>query len=134
MARHWRGRVDLLRLALDRQHLSPTNGIACSTNDRLRRPAARRIMAGMALIIVFLCGIANFAAHRAVLESGHPLVVQMHHAGPWLRPPVTLGVEFLALLVALLLVTGGSTGWAWGYTLYTLASGWTAWAILNGRM
>lgn len=88
----------------------------------------------MALIIVFLCGIANFAAHRAVLESGHPLVLQMHGVGPWLRPPVTLGVEFLALLVALLLVAGGSVGWAWGYAVYTLASGWTAWAILSGRL
>ncbi|MXO70495.1 hypothetical protein [Alteraurantiacibacter buctensis] len=88
----------------------------------------------MALIVVFLCGIANFAAHRAVLESGHPLVAQMRRAAPWLRPPVTLGVEFLALLVALLLVSGGSPGWAWAYALYTLGSGWTAWAIMAGRM
>lgn len=88
----------------------------------------------MALIIVFLCGIANFAAHRAVLESGHPLVVQIHAVGPWLRPSVTLGVEFLALLVALLLAAGGSGAWAWAYAIYTLASGWTAWAILSGRM
>lgn len=88
----------------------------------------------MAVIIVFLCGIANFAAHRAVLESGHPLVAQMHRAGPWLRAPVTLGVEFLALLVALLLVAGGSAAWAWAYALYTLGSGWTAWAIRSGRL
>lgn len=91
-------------------------------------------MPRMAIVIVFLCGIANFAAHRAVLDSGHPLVRQMHAAGPWLRPGVTLGVEFVALLVALLLVAGGSPGWAWGYALYTLGSGWTAWAILSGRM
>ena len=91
-------------------------------------------MADMAIVIVFLCGIANFAAHRAVLESGHPLVRQMHRGGPWLRPRVTLAVEFVALLVAMLLVAGGSGGWAWAYALYTIASGWTAWAILTGRM
>lgn len=88
----------------------------------------------MALAIVFLCGICNFAAHRAVIASGHPLVRQMHRATVLLRPPVTLGVEFGALLVALLVVAQGSTDWAWAYVLYTLGSGWTAWALLTGRM
>lgn len=88
----------------------------------------------MAIAIVFLCGIINFAAHRAVIASGHPLVRQMQRATVLLRPPVTLGVEFGALLAALLVVAQGNTGWAWAYALYTLGSGWTAWALLTGRM
>ncbi|MEO5705453.1 MAG: hypothetical protein ABIT10_13665 [Alteraurantiacibacter sp.] len=88
----------------------------------------------MAIAIVFLCGVFNFAAHRAVIASGHPLVRQMHRATVLLRPPVTLGLEFGALLVALLVVAQGSPGWAWVYVLYTLGSGWTAWALLTGRM
>lgn len=92
------------------------------------------MMGGMAIVVVFLCGVFNFAAHRAVIASGHPLVQQMHRATVLLRPPVTLSVEFGALLVALLVVAQGSPGWAWVYVLYTLASGWSAWALLTGRM
>ena len=35
----------------------------------------------MALAFIFVLGIGNFALHKAVLESGHPLLGQM----PWLR-------------------------------------------------
>ncbi len=112
----------------------PTNRHARSTNDHLPPALPARMVRHMAIAIVFLCGIVNFAAHRAVVDSGHPLVAQMHRASALLRPLVTLGVEFGALLVALLLVAQGSTGWAWGYAIYTIASGGTAWAILSGRM
>jgi hypothetical protein len=92
------------------------------------------MVGGMMVFLVFLCGIVNFAAHRAVIASGHPMVRSMHRATLLLRPPVTLTVEFLALLVALLVVAQGSTGWAWAYGLYTIGSVWTAWALLTGRM
>ena len=29
------------------------------------------------VVMIFVLGIANFAMHKAVLESGHPLVGQM---------------------------------------------------------
>jgi len=31
----------------------------------------------MALLLVFLMGVANFATHRAVLESGHSILTQI---------------------------------------------------------
>lgn len=126
--------LDLRRAPLDQRRTGPTNRQARSTNDHLPPTTPAGMTGTMAIAIVFLCGIFNFAAHRAVISSGHPLVQQMHRATVLLRPPVTLAVEFGALLVALLVVAQGSTTWAWAYVLYTLASGWSAWMLLTGRM
>ena len=61
----------------------------------------------MALVIIFLLGIGNFALHKAVLESGHALLGQM----PWfvhmLGGRITLATEFLVLLAALALAGCG---------------------------
>lgn len=88
----------------------------------------------MAIIITFLFGVANFALHKAVLESRHPLLGQM----PWyfhmLSGRFSLGVEFLMLLGAMLLVANGSVAWAWGYAAYSLLNGVSAWLILTGRV
>ena len=88
----------------------------------------------VALVVVFLLGIGNFALHKAVLESGHPLLGQV----PWfvhlLGGRGTLVVEFLMLLAALLLVAQGSTGWGWGYLIYTALNGVAAWLILHRRL
>lgn len=88
----------------------------------------------MAILIMFLLGIANFAAHKAVLESGHPLLGQM----PWfvhlLGGRASFVVEFLMLLGAMLMVASGAVGWAWGYGVYTLLNGLSAWLILSGRV
>ncbi|MBW8784436.1 MAG: hypothetical protein JF593_07325 [Novosphingobium sp.] len=88
----------------------------------------------MALVFVFLLGIANFAMHKAVLVSGHPLLGRM----PWffhlLSGRFSLAVEFLMLFAAMLMVGQGSAGWAWFYFAYTIANGFSAWLILNHRM
>ena len=88
----------------------------------------------MAILFAFLCGIANFALHKAVLESGHPLLGQV----PWffhlLGGRFSMGVEFLMLLGAMLMVASGSVGWAVGYGVYTAANTLSAWMILSGRM
>ena len=61
----------------------------------------------MLLLLTFLLGVGNFAMHRAVLESGHPLLAQM----PWLFRPMggrlRLVVEFTMLLGTMLMVAGG---------------------------
>ena len=88
----------------------------------------------MAKLIVFLLGIANFAAHRAVLESGHPMVAQMQAASPLFRPKVTLSVEFAVLLVALAMAAGGLVWGAWLYAGYTLGNAATAWALVTRRI
>ncbi len=87
----------------------------------------------MALILTFLLGIGNFAMHKAVLESGHPLLSHL----PWyvhmLSGRVSLLVEFAMLLGAMLMVDSGAGGWAWGYGAYSMINGLSAWLILSGR-
>lgn len=87
----------------------------------------------MGIVILFLLGIGNFAMHKAVLESGHPMLRQM----PWfdmLGGKFSLFVEFFMLVGAMLMVDSGSGGWAWAYVAYSAVNGSAAWIILTGRM
>ena len=88
----------------------------------------------MLFVLIFLFGIANFAAHKAVLESGHPLVKRI----AWLRPgrfgPPSLALEFGVLLAALLFVAEGYGAMGWVYAIYSIANIGSAWALLTGRM
>lgn len=88
----------------------------------------------MALIAIFLMGIGNFALHKAVLASGHRLFGQIGFPAGGSAGRITLAVEFVVLLAVML---GAANGWpqlAWGYFLYTLANGLSAWLILTGRV
>lgn len=86
------------------------------------------------LVVVFCLGVVNFAAHKAVLESGHPILVQV----PWLFRSLggrlSLIVEFVMLLGAMIMAGAGSMGWTWVYALYTLLNGFSAWLIASGRV
>ena len=89
----------------------------------------------MALLLLFLLGVGNFALHKAVLESRHPLLGQ----APWfvhmLGGRVSLTSEFLILLAAMFLVANDySPWWGIGYLVYTLANGFSAWLILTRRV
>lgn len=86
-----------------------------------------------ALVLTFLLGVGNFALHRAVLESYHPLLGRMPFART-LGGRGTLMAEFLVLLGAMLLVGNGSTAWAWAYAGYTALNGVAAWLILTRRV
>ncbi|OZA92065.1 hypothetical protein U4960_01735 [Altererythrobacter sp. H2] len=88
----------------------------------------------MALIVTFLLGIGNFAMHKAVLESGHRLLGQFALAPGGKPRRVTLLVEFIILLAAMLGTANGLPGLALGYLLYSLANGLSAWLILTGRV
>ena len=88
----------------------------------------------MALILTFLLGVANFAMHKGVLESGHPLLSQLPRL---MRAPggrASLFIEFLLLLGTMLLVDGGSWRWAAAYVLYSAVNALSAWLILTGRV
>lgn len=78
----------------------------------------------MWILVTFFLGIANFALHKAVLESRHRLVETI---GKERMARATLALEFAALLGALLLVSLGQYFWGWvylGYSLFNAASGW----------
>ena len=80
----------------------------------------------MAILLLFLLGVANFAMHKAVLESGHPLLGHV----PWLVQSqggrFGMLVEFLVLLGSMLMTAEGSAGWGWGYAAYSMLNGISA--------
>ena len=88
----------------------------------------------LGVVVVFCLGIVNFAAHKAVIESGHPILTQV----PWFFRPLggrlSLIVEFAMLLGAMVMVASGSAGWAWIYALYTMLNGLSAWLIFSGKV
>lgn len=84
------------------------------------------------LVLTFLLGTVNFAMHKAVLESGHPLLGRMPHLV--LGGKASLMAEFIVLLGALLLVGNGYTGWGWAYFGYTAFNAFAAWLILSRRI
>ena len=86
----------------------------------------------MALGIVFLLGIANFALHSAVLGSGHVVVRALTGSGA-VTSRLTLVLEFAVLVVALMVTQADGT-WLWAYAIYTGCNAAAAWAILTGRM
>ncbi|MEM9500257.1 MAG: hypothetical protein AAF941_00295 [Pseudomonadota bacterium] len=87
-----------------------------------------------AVVIIALLGIGNFALHRAVLESGHPLMGQIPGYVQVLGGRLSLVAEFLVLLAALLLAANGWPMLAWAYLAYTALNALAAWLILSGRV
>jgi hypothetical protein len=88
----------------------------------------------MGLILTLLLGIGNFAVHKAVLESDHPLLGKV----PWffhlLGGRFSLAVEFVMLLGALLMISQGAAIWALFYAGYSLVNMVSAWLILTRRV
>jgi len=86
------------------------------------------------VLVIFALGIGNFALHRAVLESGHPLIGQIPQSIGWIGRRLTLVAEFTVLLVAMLLTANGWPALAWAYAAYSALNGLAAWLILTGRV
>lgn len=80
-------------------------------------------------VIVFCMGVLNFAAHKAVLESRHPVLAHV----PWLGHPLagklSLLLEFAVLVAALAMAGDGHAGWIWLYLFYTASNAIGAWLI-----
>jgi len=87
----------------------------------------------MALVLLFLLGIGNFAMTQAVLDSGHPV---LGRAGTMrvFGGRLGLAVEFFVLLGSMAMVNGGTMSWAWAYGFYSLATAAGAWLVLTGRV
>ena len=88
----------------------------------------------MGIILVFLLGMGNFAVHKAVLESDHPMLGQVPFFYHLLGGRFSLYVEFAMLLGSMLMVSQGSWGWAVFYACYSGVNAVSAWLILSGRI
>ena len=88
----------------------------------------------MAILLVFLLGLGNFALHKAVLESRHTLLGELPKAVRGVGGRVSLTLEFAVLVGALLLVANGHTVWGWAYFGYSAFNGVAGWLILSRRV
>jgi hypothetical protein len=88
----------------------------------------------MAIVITFLLGIANFAVHKAVLESRHPLLAEMPGFVRLLGGKASFVAEFVLLAGALLLTASDHPGWGLAYLGYSALNGLAGWLILSRRV
>lgn len=88
----------------------------------------------MLILAMFVMGIGNFAVHKAVLESGHPMLDALPGFYKASGGRVSIAFEFLILLVAMLLGANGYPGMAVAYGVYSLFNFATAWLVLTGRI
>ncbi|MEO0641969.1 MAG: hypothetical protein AAFY47_00945 [Pseudomonadota bacterium] len=104
----------------------PTNGPFHSTT-------VYAILTSMffALAIIAVLGVCNFAIHRAVMESGQPVIAQMPSYLASLGGRLTLVAEFAVLLVALLVAANGWPGIVWAYLAYSALNAMAAWLVLQ---
>jgi hypothetical protein len=121
----------------DRRRAAPTNRIICSANgERAGNDGGAPYIGrdSMAIVVIFLLGIGNFTLHKAVMESGHPLLGKL----PWfyhaLGGQFSLGVEFLMLLAALLFAAQGIFAVVVAYIVYSMLNSFSAWLILTDRL
>lgn len=88
----------------------------------------------MAILITFLLGVGNFALHRAVLDSGHPLLAHIPGLSGTREGRVLFVVEFLLLVGALAFAMEGSFGGPVAYVVYSVLNSFSAWLILSNRV
>ncbi len=92
------------------------------------------VFRAMPVILLFFLGVANFAVHKAVLNSGHPMLDALPSFYRSAGGRLSLIFEFLVLLVAMLLAANGWPGAATAYAVYSLLNFGTAWLVLTGRI
>lgn len=89
---------------------------------------------GLATIVIFILGIANFALNRAVFDARHPLFSRLPPRSQVLGRRAALVTEFAVLFFALLLSVEGWPGFVWAYCGYTALNVFAAWLILSRRV
>ncbi|MGV3512134.1 MAG: hypothetical protein ACO1OX_09055 [Novosphingobium sp.] len=88
----------------------------------------------MAILITFLLGIGNFALHRAVADSGHPLLGRLPWTGHAFGSQFTLAIEFLLLVGALTFAFEDVVSGPIAYVVYSMLNSFSAWLILTDRV
>ncbi len=87
----------------------------------------------MMIGMIFLLGIVNFAVHKAVIESAHPLLDTLPASFRARGGRLSLLFEFLLLVGAMLMAANGWPTAAWVYGLYSALNIITGWLLLTGR-
>ncbi len=88
----------------------------------------------MLLIVCFVMGVANFAMHKAVSESGHPFVEETKlYFSPQFSPYGSYAIELALLMGALWFAHDGSLAVALTYGVYTGINAVATWLLLSGR-
>ena len=88
----------------------------------------------MALGVLFVFGVVNFAVHKAVLESEHPLLDTLPESLTANGGRLSLLTELLVLIAAMTLAVNGWPAAAWAYGFYSALNAMTAWLLLGGRI
>ncbi|QYJ07332.1 hypothetical protein [Qipengyuania flava] len=88
----------------------------------------------MELLILFALGVLNFAANKAVLESGHPLLETLPRAVRSGGGRISLLFEYGVLVAAMLLAAHGWPAAVWGYGVYTGLNTVMAWVVTTHRI
>lgn len=88
----------------------------------------------MMLVFCFLMGIANFAMHKAVAESGHPFVEDTkRYFGRHFSPYGSYAIELVLLIGAMVLAQQGAVLVVLLYAAYTGMNAIATWLLLSGR-
>ncbi|MBS1240125.1 MAG: hypothetical protein H6R45_831 [Proteobacteria bacterium] len=87
----------------------------------------------MAILLTFLLGIGNFALHKAVIESRHPVVALLPRFLVGAGGRGSMLAEFAILLAVMLFIASGHYGWGWAYLAYSASNAIAAWLILSHR-
>jgi hypothetical protein len=89
----------------------------------------------MLVVFCFLMGIANFAMHKAVAESGHPFVEDTkRYFGKHFSPYGSYAIELALLIGAMLFAQGGAMWTVLVYWAYTGMNAVATWLLLSRRM
>ena len=89
----------------------------------------------MLMLLCFALGIGNFAAHRAVVESGHPFVEDTKlYFGAHFSQFGSYAIEFVILTGSMLMAAAGYGIVAAVYVLYSMLNALAAWLLLSGRV
>ena len=84
----------------------------------------------MYILIVFLCGIGNFAMHRAMLESDHPIIAEARGSfRKMLGPYGSYILEFFMLAAAMIFANMDMLSAVIFYFVYTLANCAASWVL-----
>ncbi|MBL0924181.1 MAG: hypothetical protein IBJ12_06905 [Sphingomonadaceae bacterium] len=88
----------------------------------------------MLVVVCFLMGIANFAMHKAVAESGHPFVEDTkRYFGKHFSPYGSYAIELALLIGAMLFAQENAVLVVLIYGAYTGMNGVATWLLLSGK-